>query len=108
MPTSDYLRSILSLLTVLGLMVGFLFALKYLSQKYDLSQWGAKLTTRTQKRLRIIETQVLDTRHRLLIAQRDDVEYVLAISPDRVTVLDKYTSVSTLVSPLDESPGHPS
>ena len=103
MPTTDYIRYVTALLLVLGLIV----LLGQIAKKYNWAQMGIKLASRSNKRLRITEIQPIDTRNRLIIAQRDDVEYVLAVSADRMTLLDK---IPVPLAPIssDDSQGHPS
>lgn len=85
MAPADYLRYVIALAAVLGLIL----ILGQLAKTYNWAQLGIKLShMKADKRLRIVEVQAIDTRHRLLIARRDDVEYVLVVSPEQVTLLD--------------------
>ncbi len=102
MPTTDYVRYIMALLVVLGL----IFLLGQLAQKYNWASLGIKLASRNNKRFRVIEMQAIDNRHKLLLARRDNIEYVLAVSPDRVILLD--TLQTTSPPPVnDPSEAHP-
>ena len=85
MAPTDYLRYFIAL----ALVIALILLLGQLAKKYNWAALGIKLShLKTDKRLRIVEMQAIDTRHRLVIARRDAVEYILAVSPDQITLLD--------------------
>lgn len=95
MSNPDYLRFVIALAFVLGL----IFILGQLAKRYNWSQVGIKLSQmKSDKRLRIVEVQAIDTRHRILIARRDNTEYVLAVSPETITLLDTVPVISSSTS----------
>jgi flagellar protein FliO/FliZ len=92
----DYIKFILAFTVVLGL----IWLLGLVSKKLNLSQLGIKMSSSGPKRLQIISMQALDTRHRLVLVRRDNTEHLLAVSPDRVTVIEQHIAppVSTISS----------
>lgn len=85
MQSVDYVRYMLALAVVLGAIL----LLGKLARHYDWTRLGVKLTARQAKRLRVTDMQAIDTRHRLVIARCDATEYLLAVGPDHITLLDK-------------------
>ena len=105
MPTINIFYDLMAFILVLGLIL----LCGQLAKKYNWAQMGIKLASRSNKRLRILEIQPIDTRHRLVLAQRDNVEYVLAVSAERITLLDKLpATISPALSSADSSEAHPS
>ena len=77
----DILRAMVSLLFVMGLIVGF----AYIWRKYGNGQWmdvGGK-----ERRLKIVEILPLDGRNRLALVQRDKEELLLLLSQDGHSVI---------------------
>ncbi|NKB43988.1 MAG: hypothetical protein GKS03_06870 [Alphaproteobacteria bacterium] len=76
MGTMMYLQAGLALILVLGLIM----ALTWLLRRYGLGD-GARSTLGRKKRLTTIESATVDSRHRLVLVKRDDVEHLLLIGP---------------------------
>lgn len=77
----DYLRFPLALILVLGLMGGLYLILK----KFNLN---GQTAPNSKRRLRIIESLPLDSRHRAILLQRDDKEHLVILSPTGETVVE--------------------
>lgn len=73
MEITAYLRVIASLVLVLGLMLGVLWALR----RFNIGGMVARPMAR--RRLAVVETLALDARRRLVLVRRDGVEHLLMI-----------------------------
>jgi flagellar protein FliO/FliZ len=81
MGTPDYIRFILSLAFVLALMG----LLSYIVRRTGL---GAATPLKRSRRLEIIETKMIDPRHKLSLIQCDNRQYLIILGPDGQTVID--------------------
>ena len=85
MDAHSIIRTFGALLAVLGLMAGLLILLRRFGKKFpDLAQFS---NTKT-KRLFIIETKVIDARHRLALISRDGIEHLLVLSTDGALIVE--------------------
>lgn len=84
MEGTDYLRFALSLVFVLGL-IGMLAAL---ARRAGLGFPAAALKPGGKRRLSVVEATQLDSRRRLVLVRRDDVEHLLLLSPTAETVVE--------------------
>lgn len=82
MMMTDYLRFLLALIAVLGL-IG-LFA--WIARRFRLG--GLAGATTNSGRLDVIETLPIDGRQRLLLIRRDDREHLLLIGQERSMVIE--------------------
>lgn len=78
---TDYLRFVMAFVFVIGLMGGFYLILKRL----NLGNFQPAIGKR---RLRVVETLMLDSRHRAVLLQRDDKEHLVILSPTGETVIE--------------------
>lgn len=78
---TDYLRFVMALTFVIGLMGGFYLILKKLNL-------GNLQPSNSKRRLRVIESLMLDSRHRAVLLQRDDKEHLVILSPTGETVVE--------------------
>ena len=78
---TDYLRFLMAFTFVIGLMGGLYLILKRLNL-------GHIQPNLSKRRLRIVETLMLDGRHRAVILQRDDKEHLVILSPTGETVVE--------------------
>lgn len=78
---TDYLRFVMAFVFVIGLMGGFYLILKKLNL-------GMTQPSSGKRRLRIVESLMLDSRHRAVILQRDDKEHLVILSPTGETVIE--------------------
>jgi flagellar protein FliO/FliZ len=92
MDGTSYIRFILALIIVLGM----IFALTWVLKRFGIGQ-GQMGALGRKKRLRTIESATLDTRHRLVLVRRDNVEHLVVLSPTSATVIE-----SGLPAPADE------
>jgi flagellar biogenesis protein FliO len=81
----NYIKFLMAFAVVLGL----IWLLGVVSRKLNLTQLGIKLASSGQKRLQVVSIQALDTRNRLVLIRRDNVEHLLAVTPERITVIEQ-------------------
>lgn len=93
MDTVDPLRFILASMFVLGLLGAFAMVLKYyrehpsaLSKKLFGNQ--SFVAPSAPPRIRVIETQHIDYKRKLVLVKRDNVEHLLLIADGRETVIE--------------------
>lgn len=92
---TDYLRFLMALIFVVALMGGFYLILKRLNLGGQFQQANSK------RRLRIVESIMLDTRHRAVLLQRDDKEHLVILSPTGETVVE--TGIETQAHEIKNS-----
>lgn len=92
MEPTVYLKFLLALIIVLGM----IFALAWVLKRFGLGQNQTGPLGR-KKRLRIIETANLDSRHRLVLIRRDAVEHLVLLSPSSSQLIE-----SGIPAPADE------
>lgn len=100
MEVDSYLRFILALLLVLGLLALAAWLLRR-------SGYGAKLGR--SRRLAAIESLTLGPRHRLMLIRRDGIEHLLLLGPHGDTVVERNISVhgmSAQGAPAHGAPTH--
>jgi flagellar protein FliO/FliZ len=93
MDATSYLRFILALVLVLGLILGLAWALKRLG----LGDGGRGPLTR-RRRLRMVESTMVDSRHRVVLVRRDDVEHLVLVGPNTSQVIER-----GIVAPMEEA-----
>jgi flagellar protein FliO/FliZ len=80
-----YLRAILSLVFVLGLLLVMSWAVK----RFHLGAGGVPLVQRNKlRRMAVVETMALDGRRRLVLVRRDDVEHLILLGGTTETVIE--------------------
>ncbi|MCB2106630.1 MAG: flagellar biosynthetic protein FliO [Rhodobacteraceae bacterium] len=94
MEITDYIRFVLALVLVLGLIFAFSWAMK----RFGFGAAGGGLMAR--RRLRTIESAQLDGRHRVFLVRRDDIEHLIVVGPNTSAVIE-----SGIVPPRDENGG---
>jgi flagellar protein FliO/FliZ len=82
MAFDTYLRFVLALLLVLGLIA----IMAWLLRRFG---FGGALRGGTQRRVQIIETTSLGPRHRLILIRRDRVEHLLLLGPQGDVVVER-------------------
>lgn len=82
----DFARYIGALALVLGL-VGFA---ALAAKRYGIAGIAGltKLGGGTQRRLSLVETMMVGTKHKLILIKRDGVEHLVLIGPDGATVVE--------------------
>ncbi len=83
MEATVYLRFFLVLVLVLGLIVGFGWLLKRLGIGD-----GARGPLTRRRRLGTIESAALDSRHKVVLVRRDDVEHLVLVGPNTSQVIE--------------------
>ena len=83
-----YLNAILALIFVLGLIGLFSFIFK----KVSTGQLGGK--SKDAKRISLEEVFYLDTKRKLLLVKRDDVEHLILLGPTSETVIEQNIKAS--------------
>ena len=84
METTTYVRSILALILVLGLIMGLTWLLK----RFGFGVGASGVLTK-RRRLRMVESTMLDGRHRVVLIRRDDVEHLILIGPNTSQVVER-------------------
>lgn len=85
MDYQDYLKFFFALIFVLSLMGGLAYILKRLGW----SQGGiSPISSKTKKRMKIVEILPLDARRKAIIIQRDDQEHLVLLSGTGETVVE--------------------
>ena len=84
MDSMELLKFAAALVFVLALMGGLAFILK----KTGLATGQSNLLSTGKRRLKILETLPLDTRHKAVLLQRDDKAHLVILSPTSETVVE--------------------
>ena len=85
MDTALYLRAMLSLVFVLGL----LLTLSWVVRRFNLTAGGLPLGTRSKiRRMNVVEILPLDARRRLVLVRRDDTEHLILLGHAGETVIE--------------------
>jgi flagellar protein FliO/FliZ len=74
-----YLRFALALILVLGLIALLAWLLR---------RFGMGVKVGKNRRLGIVEVQMLGPRHRLMLIRRDDIEHLVVVGPGSETVIE--------------------
>lgn len=82
MEYDTYLRFVLALLLVLGLIAILAWALRRFG-------FGGALRTDSRRRIQILETTPLGPRHRLVLIRRDQTEHLLLLGPQGDVVVEQ-------------------
>ena len=82
MEATDYIRFVLALLLVLGLIL----ALKWVLGRFAGGNIGRGVLAR--RRLRTVESTSIDARHRLVLVRRDAVEHLVLVGPGSAQVIE--------------------
>lgn len=82
MEYDTYLRFILALLLVLGLIAIFAWALRRFG-------FGGAFRTDSRRRIQVLETTPLGPRHRLVLIRRDQTEHLLLLGPQGDVVVER-------------------
>jgi flagellar protein FliO/FliZ len=86
---TDYLRFLVALVFVLGLILGAAL----LAKRFGLGN-QAPMRVRGTKRLAIVESVALDTRHRMMLIRRDDKEHLIVIGGNSELVVESGITAS--------------
>jgi flagellar protein FliO/FliZ len=84
MEFSDYLQFAAAFVFVLGLIGVAAFIAKWLGVNGN----GGLPSTRTSKRLRVVERHSLDAKRHLMLVRRDDVEHLILIGATTETLVE--------------------
>jgi flagellar protein FliO/FliZ len=96
----DYLRFMLALAFVLGLILGAAL----LAKRFGLGN-QAPMRLRGQKRLAIVESMALDTKHRLVLVRRDQTEHLIVVGATSDLVVETgITAPPTPATPTEAQP----
>lgn len=91
MEPTAYLRVIVSLVLVVGLMLAVLWALR----RFNIGGMVARPSSR--RRLAVVETMAVDSRRRLILVRRDGVEHLLMIGGAQDVVIER-----AIMPPVEE------
>ena len=78
---SEYLRFVLALILVIGLILLLAWALRRFG-------FGGMVRAGAKRRLQVLETLPIDPRHRLVLVRRDDTEHLLMLGPTNDLVIE--------------------
>src|SRR4051812_3481440 len=84
MDATVYIRFVLTLILVLGLILGLGWILRRMG--FGVGTAGA-LTRR--RRLRVVESAMVDGRHRAVLIRRDDTEHLVLVGPNTSQVIER-------------------
>jgi flagellar protein FliO/FliZ len=82
MEATTYLRFFFALLLVLGLIMGLAWILRRIG-------YGAGGGLARHRRLRMVESALVDGRHRVVLVRRDDVEHLVLVGPNTSQVIER-------------------
>jgi len=82
MDPMELFRAVLALVFVLGLIA----AAAWIARRYVPSMFSAK--PKGNRRLGLIESLQIDTRHRLVLIQRDDKRHLILIGPGQCQLIE--------------------
>lgn len=82
MSAADLLRTVASLLLVVGLIVAAVWAIR----RFGLG--GIGLRAATQRRLQMVEALPVDARRRLILVRRDGIEHLLLVGGSNDVVVE--------------------
>ena len=102
MEPTAYLRFLLALILVIGLILALAWLLKRLGLGI-----GATGPLTRRRRLRAVETVLLDGRHRAVLIRRDDVEHLVLIGPNTSQVIEAGIPASGPSEPDQGAPVSP-
>jgi flagellar protein FliO/FliZ len=86
MEESLWVRAMVALATVIGLLALLAAGLRVLGPRIGLTM--ANTLVKKNARLRVVEMQLLDGRHRALLIRRDDVEHLVIIGGAQPVVVE--------------------
>lgn len=84
MEFTTYLRFVVALVLVIGLILGFAWVMK----RFGLGG-GLQNALGRKRRLATIESASLDSRHRVVLVRRDNVEHLVLIGPNTSQVIER-------------------
>ena len=84
MEPTAYIRFVLALILVIGLILGLSWLLKRLGLGI-----GANGPLTRKRRLRTVESVLLDGRHRAVLIRRDDIEHLVLVGPNTSQVIER-------------------
>ena len=100
MEPTAYLRFVLALILVLGL----IFGLSWLMKRLGFGVGASGPLTR-RRRLRAVESLMLDGRHRVVLVRRDDVEHLVLVGPNTSQVIERgIPAAANSDAPADATP----
>ena len=82
----ELLRMIIALVFVLSLIFGILVVIKKYGKNWG---WNFNSFAGSTRRLEIKESLPVGPKQRIMIIRRDDIEHVIAIDSDKISVLEK-------------------
>jgi len=79
------IAGLFKMIAALAFVVGLMFTLAYILKKLGLAQTHIK---GKNARLKVVETTAIDSRHRAVLLQRDDVQHLVICGPSGETVVE--------------------
>lgn len=84
MEFTTYLRFVVALILVIGLILGFAWVMR----RFGFGG-GLQGALGRKRRLATVETTIIDSRNRVVLVRRDDVEHLLLIGPNTSQVIER-------------------
>jgi len=97
MDWDNYLRFVLALLFVLGL-IGLLATLV---RKYGIGMTNVSIRKGAERRLALVEVLPLDAKRRAVLLRRDDTEHLVILGPESQTVVETHIPPNALDAPSE-------
>lgn len=103
MDAYEYLRFIVALIFVLGLIGALTLAARKMGYGFQSSMGGNK-----QRRLELVEVLPIDTKRRLVLVRRDNVEHLILMAPSSEILVEHGIPApnDSIGSTLTETPAH--
>ena len=79
-----YIRFVLTLILVLGLILGLAWGMRRLGFGV-----GAQGPLTRRRRLRVVESAMVDGRHRAVLIRRDETEHLVLVGPNTSQVIER-------------------
>jgi len=84
MEITTYLRFVVALILVIGMILGFAWVMK----RFGFGG-GLQGALGRKRRLATIEAAALDNRHRVILVRRDNVEHLVLVGPNTSQVIER-------------------
>ncbi len=82
MPVETYLNAALGLCFIIGL----IFMCAYFAKKFGIN---SNVTGKSIQRIKLLASRSLDVKTKVVLLQKDDVEYFILVGPQSAEVLDR-------------------
>lgn len=95
------MAEIINVMWALMVVLSIIGVIAYLAKRSGYMP-GSSIMAGNKSRLNIIESKSLDARHRLILVSKDDKEYLLALGPGVITLVDNHGKSDTFQDIFNE------